>query len=104
MNRKQIADRVTYDYLVGEYMPTKAMYKWVDPRPLPPTDEIHPRNVRCMDQLHKKQVLEKAGLITPHGKWLRHLDSPFKTLNEVYKAMDDGWLPQGVSQSEVTWN
>lgn len=95
-NRKQIADRVSFDYLVGEYMPTQANLQWVDPVPLPPTDEVHPRNVRCFDQLLKKKVLEKAGLITPHGKWVRHIDSPYKTLNEVYKAMDDGWLPPQV--------
>lgn len=90
INRKQIADRVTYDYLVGEYMPSRAMYKWVDPRPLPPTDQVHPRNVRCMEQLHKKQILERAGVITPHGKLLRHIHCPYRSLNEVYKAMDEG--------------
>ncbi|HAI11695.1 MAG TPA: hypothetical protein DCM28_08315 [Phycisphaerales bacterium] len=92
-NRKQIADRVTYDYLVGEYMPTQAQFKWVDPKPLPPTDEVHPRNVRCFDQLLKKQVLDQAGLITAHGKLKNRIDSPYKTLNQAYKAMDEGWLP-----------
>ncbi|MBL4701758.1 MAG: hypothetical protein JKX85_10935 [Phycisphaeraceae bacterium] len=93
MNQKRISDRATFDYLIGEYMPTKAMLKWVDPKPLPPTDEVHPRNVCCFEELHKKQVLEKAGLITPHGKFLRHADSEIHTLNQAYKAMDQGWIP-----------
>lgn len=92
-NQKRITDRVVFDYLVDEYLPSKAMFKWVDPKPLPPTDEVHPRNVRCFEQLEKKEQLEKVGLITPHGKLYRHVDAKIKTLNQAYKAMDAGWRP-----------
>ncbi len=95
-NRKHIADRVTFDYLVRDYLPTQAHLKYNDPKPLPPTDEIHPRYVRCFDQLMKKQLLEKAGLLSAHGKLIRRIDWPYKTLNQVYRAMDEGWLPDEV--------